>query len=63
LNEHGTFFTYREQTLPFAAFFANGGLTLHDHVVYSQVAQTAALLGVAYEALDLPAAYAPGSSK
>ena len=62
-TELSQIFTYQEQTLPFAAFFTNGGLTLHDQVVYSQVAQTAALLGVAYRSLDMPEAYAPGSSK
>jgi hypothetical protein len=52
-------FTYQELTLPFAAFFSNGGLTLHDQVVYGQVAQAAASLGVTYRALDLPPQYGP----
>jgi|GEM_PF-2201668 len=34
-------FTYQETTSSFAAIFANGVLTLHDQVVWSQVAQTA----------------------
>jgi hypothetical protein len=57
LSELSQIFTYQEQTAAFAAFFANGGLTLHNQVVYSQVKQTAALLGVAFEALDIPKAY------
>lgn len=54
-------FTYQEQTAAFAAFFANGGLTLHNQVVYSQVKQTAALLGVPFAAPDIPAAYQTAS--
>ena len=50
-------FTYQEQTASFAAFFSNGGLTLHNQVVYSQVRQTAELLGVPFEAPDIPPAY------
>ena len=57
LSELSQIFTYQEQTAAFAAFFGNGGLTLHNQVVYSQVKQTAALLGVAFEAPDIPAAY------
>lgn len=57
LSEISQIFTYQEQTAAFAAFFANGGLTLHNQVVYSQVKQTAALLGVAFEAPDIPEAY------
>jgi hypothetical protein len=57
LSEISQIFTYQEQTAAFAAFFANGGLTLHNQVVYSQVKQTAALLGVAFEAPDIPKAY------
>jgi hypothetical protein len=57
LSELLQIFTYQEQTAAFAAFFANGGLTLHNQVVYSQVKQTAELLGVPFEAPDIPAAY------
>lgn len=51
-------FTYQETNASFAAFFANGGLTLHKQVVSSQVAKTAHALGVAIIATDMPAAYA-----
>jgi hypothetical protein len=57
LSELSQIFTYQEQTVAFVAFFGNGGLTLHNQVVYSQVLQTAALLGVAFEAPDIPDAY------
>lgn len=50
-------FTYQEKSAAFAAFFANGGLTLHVQVVYAQVQQTAELLGVKFEAPDIPVEY------
>ena len=50
-------FTYQETTASFAAIFANGVLTLHDKVVRSQVAQTAALLHVAITQSDVPTPY------
>ncbi len=50
-------FEYQEQHEVFAAFFANGGLTLHDNVLSSQVLQTAAALNVTILHTDLPAEY------
>jgi hypothetical protein len=57
LSELTQIFTYQEQSAAFAAFFANGGLTLHNQVIYSQVKQTAELLGVKFEAPDIPLEY------
>jgi hypothetical protein len=50
-------FTYQETNSSFAAFFANGGLTLHEQVVSSQVAKTAKALGVSILSTDMPAEY------
>jgi len=50
-------FTYQETNASFAAFFANGGLTLHKQVVSSQVAKTAKALGVAVLSTDMPTEY------
>ena len=50
-------FTYQEVNASFAAFFANGGLTLHEQVVSSQVAKTAKALGVAMRSVDMPKEY------
>lgn len=57
LSELTQIFTYQELTPTFAVFFGNGGLTLHNQVVYSQAKQTAELLGVAFDAPDIPEAY------
>jgi len=50
-------FTYQEINASFAAFFANGGLTLHKQVVSSQVAKTAKALGVEILSTDMPKEY------
>lgn len=50
-------FQYQEVNASFAAFFANGGLTLHEQVVSSQVAKTAARLNVEIISTDMPKAY------
>jgi len=50
-------FEYQEQSASFANFFSTGGLKLHNQVVYSQVSQSAELIGAKIVSSDIPAAY------
>jgi len=50
-------FEYQEVSATFASFFANGGLTLHEQVLSSQVAQTAKQLHVEILSTDMPKEY------
>jgi hypothetical protein len=51
-------FLYQEQTADFARFFSSGGLRLHNQVVYSQVEQSAKLIGARIVESDIPEEYA-----
>lgn len=50
-------FEYQELELSFAILFTDGGLKLHDQVVYSQVSQAAVLAGGVISAMDIPDSY------
>lgn len=50
-------FEYQEQSASFAEFFSQGGLKLHNQVVWSQAEQSAALAGGRILDSDIPAEY------
>jgi hypothetical protein len=50
-------FLYQELHPDFVLFFSMGGLKLHDQVVYSQVKQSADLLGARITSTDIPPEY------
>lgn len=50
-------FLYQEQSDEFAQFFTNGGLRLHNQVVYSQISQAAETIHAAILDTDIPSEY------